>query len=222
MLVGGLATLGNLSLTTITSYIYVFLTQYFVAPTGHIQAPHCAPVWRSPHTATFAPLGNSGRKWLHTQRMSPHRQTTTPFNCGSKVGGVTGERECRRAHECACVRCVQRAASDQRSAANSLNESCFRVWVILRNVRHVWLSVHMCLVWFFREVCLCMCTRGQVVQVETYDMMWTLLIAHLCTVWREVCMCVLRWLPLKPCMTFSRSRPLKRRTEGGHFNHIMK
>lgn len=164
MSVGGLATLRKLSKTTPASYTYVFLTQYFVAPTGHVQAPHGAPIWRSPHTATFAPLGNLGRKWLHTQRMSPHRQTTTPFNCGSEVGGVTGECECRRVHECVCVRFVQRATSDQRSTANSLNDSYFRVRVILRNVRHVWLSVHMCFVLFFHEMrlrmCVCVHTRA--------------------------------------------------------------
>lgn len=196
MFVGGLATLRKLSKTTTASCIYVFLTQYLVAPTGHIQAPHCAPIWRSPHTATFTPLGNLGRKWLHTQRMSPHRQTTTPFNCGSKVGGVTGECECRRAHECACARCVQRAASDQRSPANSLNDSCFRVWVILRNVRHVWLSVHMCFVSFFRELDLCTCVRAHARRSCRWrrDMMWTLLIAHLCTLWLGVCMCVYDFL----------------------------
>lgn len=193
MYVGGLAKQRKLSKTTITSYIYVFLTQYFVAPMGHIQAPHCAPFGGhparqlSPLLATWAGNDFTHREWAHTVRQRP------PSTAGQRLVESQGS-----------------VSAGVRTSARSWDECKGRPLISGRR-RTVWMThgfvcegscgmSGMCdcpctCVWFCFAmkcvcVCECACTRGQVGQVETYNMMWTLLIAHLCTVWLEVCVCV--------------------------------
>lgn len=202
-------------------HTYMYFFHNILLPQWVTSRPPTVPPFRghpkqqlSPLLATRAGNDFTRREWGHTVRQRP--PSTPGQRLAESLGSVSAGAH-TSAH--AWDVCEGRPLISGRRWTVWVTHVF--VWAILRNVRHVWLSVHMCFVLFFHKVCSCMCVcaaRSQVVQVETYDITWTLLIAHLCTAWQEVCVCP--GFSLKSRMTFFFSTwPLKQRTEGGHFPH---
>lgn len=109
-------------------------------PCWVLPPPPVCPPPRSPSTASFAPHSATGRKWLHTQRMNPHHQTTSPFTSGQRSA------ESPRSQ---CV-CLKRAWG-----WTLINCQWRTVWVTrvfvrptLWYFRHVWLSTRVASVHF--------------------------------------------------------------------------
>lgn len=106
-----------------------------------ILPPHqCAPLWGHPTQPLLPPHSATGRKWLHTQRMNPHHQTTSPFTSGQRSAKSPGSQ---------CV-CLKRAWG-----WTLINCQWRTVWVTrvfvqttLWYFRHVWLSTRVARIHF--------------------------------------------------------------------------
>lgn len=85
----------------------------------------------SPLSVTVAGNDFTGREWTHTIRQRPPSPK------------VKGQQSHGGVRVCVLEMCV-RAVSDQLSLVDSLGDSCVCVWAILRYVRHVRLSLFVC------------------------------------------------------------------------------
>lgn len=114
--------------------------------------PTVPPFWGHP-TRQLSPLlatraGNdfTHREWGHTVRQRP---PSTPGQRSAESRGSVSA--IARTSACAWDVCEGRPLISGRRRTVWVTHVF--VWAILRNVRHVWLSVHMCFVLFFHKVC---------------------------------------------------------------------
>lgn len=180
--------------------------------------PHCAPILRSTHAASFALLSDLGRKWLHIRRMSPHDQTTTPFTPGRRSAESRGSASV----------CVWNVCE---GGLWSIVSGQWFEWLMFSCERSCGMSgmydcpcTYVCF-FLFRKVCVCVCAH-QSGRWRHMTWTWTLLIVHLCSAWLEVCMGGLRCsfkVTHEPFFGMGWQGvgewPLKMRTEQGHFPH---
>lgn len=130
-------------------YRYMYFLHNIVMPCWVTSRPPTVPPFEVNQHSPFRPS-----QWLW-QEMTSHTENeptptdNNPLHLRSKVSRVMGESEC------VCLKCVW-----GQSLINCqwwtvwVTHVC--VWAILRYVRHVWLSVCMCLNMFFLKVCVCM------------------------------------------------------------------
>lgn len=125
---------------------YVVNLQYFLHNTFFAllgsAPPQCAPLRGHPTQPLLPPHSATGRKWLHTQRMNPHHQTTSPFTSGQRSAESPGSQ---------CV-CLKRAWG-----WTLINCQWRTVWVTrvfvrttLWYFRHVWLSTRVARLYYLK------------------------------------------------------------------------
>lgn len=156
--------------------------------------PPLCPCLRSTNIAPFVTHSHSGRKWLHTQRMNQHHQTTTPFSSGQRSMESWGSQSV----------CVWNVC--EVSLWSLVSGGQFE-WLTYLRERFCGMSgMCVCKYVLFLSVCVCVYALGQ---VESTLLIISLCYACVCQGGTETrgvygfCVCVIRpsKFPFKSCMT---------------------
>lgn len=174
--------------------------------------PPLCPCLRSTNIAPFVTHSHSGRKWLHTQRMNQHHQTTTPFSSGQRSVESWGSQSV----------CVWNVC--EVSLWSLVSGGQFE-WLTYLRERFCGMSgMCVCKYVLFLSVCVCVCMHLGRWRVHFWSSVYVMRVCVRGAPKLEVCMgfvCV--WLGLLSFLLSHAWRilewPLKTMMEWGHLLH---